>query len=151
MNQVFRERLLGKIEELAQELAHPFLVSEYKALPPQRGGYPDWGPWVAATVVYRSAILHSPTEQDSTPLRLARGVIEVLREFSPDKSAFHRKRREIMTRAPELVKGILEAYRTAKSLPVQDERILPLIDDDCFRSLWDRGGSFLVLGRTPDL
>ena len=151
MNQVFRERLLGKSKKLMQELANPFLVSEYRWLPPKCGGYPDWGPWVAATVVYRSAILHSPTERDSKPLRSAEAVIGVLRGKCPDKSAFHRKRQEIGDRVPKLVKAIMEAYGRAKSMHVQDKRVLPLIDADCFPSLWPRGGSSLILGKAGSI
>ena len=67
MNHVFRDNLQAKIEKLVREWARPFLVSAYSALPPRPGGYPAWGPWVAGAVVYRSAILYSPTEQDSKP------------------------------------------------------------------------------------
>lgn len=147
MNRVFRERASARTEKLVQELAHPFLVSEFRKLPPRCGGYPDWGPWVAATVVYRSAGLQSPTEQDPMPLRSAAAVIGALRGKLPDKSALHRKRREIKARAPELVKVILQAYQKVKAMTVQDKRILPLIDDDCWSSLIHQAGWSLLLGK----
>jgi len=151
MNQVFRERLLGKSKELVRELAHPFLVSEYRALPPRCGGYPDWGPWVAGTIVYRSAIRHSPTEQDSKPLRVAESVIEVLRGKRPDKSAFHRKKREIGDRAPGLFKAIIEGYRKAKAMKVSDESIQPLLDEYCFHILNAQAAQSLLVGKTANI
>ncbi len=99
---------------------------------------------MAASVVYRSAIKHSPTEQDPNPLRAVQFVIAALRGEESDKSAFHRKRREIRDRAPKLIQEILEAWAKAKTMPIQDARVLPLIDEDCFPSLKDKGGLFLV-------
>jgi hypothetical protein len=148
MNEMFRSRFLNEKNRLALSLRGPFLVSEFLSLPGRRGGYPDWGPWVAATVVYRSAILHSLTEQDSKPLEAAEAVIEVLRGNRPDKSAFHRKRREIRERAPKLVEAILRGYQRAKTMIVQDKRILPLIDEDCFPSLRQQGGWSLLVGNS---
>lgn len=148
MNHLFRNNLQGKIEKLARELARPFLVTEYRRLQPRQGGYPDWGPWVAGTIVYRSAILHSPTEQDSKPLRAAEAVIGVMRGDRPDKSAFHRKRREILDRAPELFRVIMAGYQMAKTMKVQDKRILPLIDDDCWPPSIRQAGLSLLARKT---
>ena len=144
MNRVFRERALERIEKLVQELADPFLVSEFRKLLPRRGGYPDWGPWVAATVVYRSAVLKSPTEQDPKPLLSAEAVIGALRGKFPDKSAFHRKKREITNKAPKLVQTIIQAHKRAAESIVQDKTIEPLIDEDCFPSLMRSGGWSLL-------
>jgi hypothetical protein len=144
MDTFIRWNILKQKEKLAGSMCCPFLVSEHLPLPPRKGKYADWAPWVAASVVYRVATRQSPTEQDPKPRKAAEAVISAMRGTYPDKSAFHRKRGEIIKRAPGLVKGLIEGYQKAKTLIVQDERILPLIDEDCFPSLMGQGGWSLL-------
>ena len=148
MNALFRRSLLAEKERLLDELNHPFLASELEPLPAKQGGYVDWGPWVAATVIYDSARLYSATKQDSKPLDAAMEVLVALRNKHPDKSAFHSKRNKIGEDVPELVEALIDGFQKAKMMKVQDERILPFIDEDCFPSLRHQGGWELLVGKS---
>lgn len=148
MNHLCRDKLLENTEKLVRQMARPFLVSEGVGLPPKRGGYPDWGPWVAAIAVHcypRKTC--STSGKNFRPLDAALAVVKAFRGETPDKSVFHRKKRELKRRAPDLVEQLLERFQEAKAMIVQDKRIQPLLDEDCFPSIMQSGGWSLLVAQ----
>ena len=71
-------------------------------------------------------------------------MFKALRGKEPDKSAFHRKKREIERLAPQLIEELLTAYALAQTMVVQDYKVEPFIDEDCFPSLIPKGGLGLL-------
>ena len=139
--------LQNRINELVRQLAHPFLVLTYLALPAKQGGYSEWGPWVAAISIHSFALTKRVGLQDRRPLEAASAILKALRENEPDNSFFYRKRREIECLAPDLIKVLLSAYEKAERMVVQDDKIEPFIDEDCFPSLMQTGGWSLLVGK----
>lgn len=150
MNHLCRDLLLDKTEKLIREMARPFLVSEWAPLPPKQGGYPDCAPWVAAIAVHRRTSATNRNGQSFRSLDAAFAVVKALRGKMPDKSLFHRKKRELQERAPNLIDQLLDSFEKAKFMIVQDETIQPLLDEDCFPSIRQCGGWSLLVGQVPD-
>lgn len=145
MNRLIRRSLLEQADKIAESICYPFLVSDHLQLPPKKGGYTDWAPWVAANVVYRTAM--RATRQDPEPRMAAEAVVLAMRGTEPDKSAFHLKMREIRDRAPGLFIALHEGYKNTKKMNVQ-VGVQPLIDEFCFPALGKQGGWSLLVGGT---
>jgi hypothetical protein len=155
MSESLRHALRGSIKALGKELAAPVLVVEHRRLPRKQGGYPEWGPWVAAAALYADVRERFPRQQDSRALKVALALLKALHGTVPDKAEFRRKRRRIERVAPAFVERMvrdlrhaLKAYEKPDSEPKW--RVEYLLKSGTFDSLEEWGGLQLLVGRaTP--
>lgn len=142
----FQSKCWAEIGSLSKQWSGPFLVSDYVQLPRRRGGYPEWGPWVAAVAVHQLAIRRRKSKKDSLPLECADAILKALRGCDPpDKTRLYQCERVIASPPRQLLGELVRAYRRAEKMTVQDDSIEPFIDEDCFPSLTTKGGKELLL------
>ena len=148
-DQFVRLSLRGKLKDLVRTYDRPFLVAEYRRLPPRRGGYPQWASWVAATAVYERLRRRYPGRQDSMARATTMLLLEVLRGSMPDDSYFQRKRREIKEHAPQLAERLYENLRDALAaygnLDQRRKRLAFLLNTGRLDSLEEWGGMKLLI------
>ena len=146
-----RFMLKARIPELVREWARPFLVTEHRALPPKRGGYPRLAHWVAATVLYRALRQKHPQNQNSIPAGVALEVLAALIGRHVESPDFHTKRREIETRGAPLVDTLLEFYqRVGRDYLDPQQHVRELISEGPYHSLRHCGGWMLLTGRAAE-
>lgn len=150
ITEAFQSKGLREIDSLARKWSGPFLVSNCTQLPPRRGGYPEWGPWVAAVTVHELARKRCQGKKDPLPLECADAILKAIRgREAPDKTLLYERARVMAELKWQLFDALEGAYQSAKTMVVQNESINPFVDEDCFPSLWHIGGSSLVLRKTP--
>jgi hypothetical protein len=144
-----RLSLRGQFKDLVRTYDRPFLVTEYRRLPPRRGGYPQWASWVVATAVYEKLRRRYPGRQDSMARATTMLLLEVLRGTMPDDSYFQRKRREIKKRAPQLAERLYQDLRDALAaygdLDQRRKRLAFLLNTGRLDSLEEWGGMKLLI------
>ena len=148
-NHFMRLSLRGQLKDLVRTYARPFLVAEYRRLPPRRGGYPQWASWVVATAVYEELRRRCPGRQDSMARATTMMLLEALRVTMPDDSHFQRKRREIKERAPQVAERLYQDLRHALAaygdLDQRLKRVAFLFDTGRLDSLEEWGGMKLLI------
>lgn len=144
-----RLSLRGQLKDLVRTYARPFLVAEYRRLPPRRGGYPQWASWVAATAVYEELRRRYPGRQDSMARATTMLLLEALCGTMPDDSYFQRKRLEIKQRAPQLAERLYLDLRDAVAAygdhDQRRKRLAFLLDTRRLDSLEEWGGMKLLI------
>ena len=143
--------LKARIQELVREWARPFLVTERRALPSKRGGYPRLAPWVSATVLYRALRQKHTQNQNSIPVDMALEVLEALIGRQVESPDFHAKRRAIETQGVPLVETLLDFYRRiGRDYLDPHQHVRELISKGPYHSLRHCGGWMLLTGRAAE-
>jgi hypothetical protein len=144
-----RLSLRRQLKDLVRTYDRPFLVAEYRRLPPRRGGYPQWASWVAATAVYEELRRRYPGRQDSMARATTMLLLEALRGTMPDDSHFQRTRRAIQQRGPQLGERLYKDLRNALAaygdLSKRRKRLAFLLDTGRLDSLEEWGGMKLLI------
>lgn len=155
-NHFVRLSLRGQLKNLVRNYDCPFLVAEYRRLPPRRGGYPQWASWVAATAVYEELRRRYPGRQNSMARATTMLLLEALRGTMPDDSHFGRKRRVIQQCAPQLAERLYRDLRDALAahgdLDQRRKRLVFLFDTGRLDSMEEWGGMKLLISsqrKTP--
>lgn len=144
MSHFIRNTVKASIKNLARDWAAPFLVADKRPLPRKRGAYPQWGPWVAASVLYADVRARCPRRRDARALNCAITLLEALLGRKPDKAQFGRTRRKIQRRAPKLLDEMMSDLRAAlKAYENPRWRVEFLLETGTLDSLEEWGGMHL--------